>query len=88
MTYEECRTLGHSWMFASRPRKEGNIATFDLRCARCEATRADVVSLTHGGLAARKYVYRSDYQYKKGDEVPSRDQFRLRLIAKLTKKGD
>jgi len=83
MAFEQCRTLGHAWEIRSVVHN-GGVARLSLGCVRCETTRVDTISRGSGGLAGRAYAYIAGYQYThKGDEVPSRDEFRTRLLALL-----
>lgn len=83
MTFDACRTLGHAWE-PKTVQVEGSLRRLVLRCQRCDTERVDLARQS-GMIAARRYTYVDGYRTVRGDEVPTRDEFRARLIATLLK---
>lgn len=77
--YVRCRTIGHSWddIPVTEPHPDG--PQFWLRCVSCHTVRKDVIDQRWGTLLHRSYDYPDDYRLA-SDEMPSRDDFRLRLL--------
>lgn len=74
-----CRTFGHAWDSIPVTEPDPDGPQFWLRCTRCTTLRRDVIDQRYGSLIRRKYDYPDDYQMK-GEDVPTRDDFRLRLL--------
>jgi hypothetical protein len=74
-----CRTFGHSWDDIPVTESDPDGHSFWLRCVNCATVRRDVFDRHYGHLLRRKYDYPDDYQLA-ADDVPSRDEFRLRLF--------
>ena len=82
MSNELCHTLGHAWAVTSTLHQLDTIQ-LELVCQRCATTRTDRFSPASGHLYRRGYKYPTGYLLAKGEERPTRDEFRLRLIAAL-----
>ena len=78
--YTRCRTYGHAWFEADSDWNSTMGTPITLRCERCMAERREAVSHT-GQLISRHYVYPKNYQYSSADERPSKDEFRVALLA-------
>jgi len=79
--YVRCRTFGHAW--EEVPVMEGDAwgrPQFWLRCVRCSTERHDVIDAGSGSLEGRAYQYPEEYRLGR-DEMPTRDDFRLRLLS-------
>lgn len=80
--YVRCRTWGHAWEeFVPRGTRPRWGELFTLRCVRCGTERHDVINAL-GALGQRRYIYPDDYKLAL-DETPTRDAFRLELVALL-----
>jgi hypothetical protein len=79
MDYTRCRTYGHAWFEADSDWKTDLGVPMTLRCERCMMERREVWSRT-GRLMYRTYQRPNDYGYARG-ETPTRDDFRVALIA-------
>lgn len=77
--YVQCRTYGHAW--EEIPVTESHIdgESLWLRCVRCATERHDVFDRRYGHIVHRGYDYPDAYRMS-SDEMPSRDEFRLRLF--------
>ena len=83
LEFVECRTGGHAWdWFVPSGRQPKWGTWFALRCDRCGTERFDTLGI-YGQLVGRRYDYPEGYQYAKGEEVPTRDDFRKDLVGKL-----
>jgi len=78
--FVRCRTFGHAWdeVPVMEPDTYGR-PQFWLRCTRCTAERHDVVNPSSGWLEGRTYLYPEEYSLA-GEDVPTRDEFRLKLL--------
>jgi hypothetical protein len=77
--YVRCRTFGHSWDDIPVTETDPDGPQFWLRCVNCHSVRRDTFHRMTGELIRRKYDYPDHYQLS-GDEVPTRDEFRLQLF--------
>ena len=79
--YVRCRTLGHAWDDIPVPANEAipGEAQIWLRCVHCGTVRKDRIGARTGYLAGRSYEYPEDYALA-GDEIPTRDEWRLTLL--------
>lgn len=77
--YVRCRTFGHSWddIPVTEPHPDGH--SFWLRCVVCTMVRRDVFDRRYGYLLHRQYDAPDGYSLA-GEDVPTRDEFRLRLF--------
>src|SRR5690554_5284665 len=79
---EDCRLLGHAWETYKPIHYRSMFRhVIHLRCVRCTTVRHDSFD-TNGHLTQRKYDYPEDYKLPK-EEVPSRDELRLRMMKRL-----
>lgn len=78
-SYVRCRTFGHSWddIPVTEPHEDG--PSFWLRCVNCHMVRRDVFDARYGYLLHRAYDQPEGYSLA-GEEIPTRDEFRLRLF--------
>jgi len=79
--YVRCRTFGHAWeeQPVMQPDDWGR-PQFWLRCTRCTTMRRDVFDARSGSLEGRAYDYPEEYRLA-GDQLPTRDEFRLKLLS-------
>lgn len=80
---DSCRVLGHGWQVVPDDAAWSDRRVWNhrmvLRCFRCETVRYDGLDAL-GAVGHRHYVYPDSYRYPK-DEVPSRGELRLRMLA-------
>lgn len=75
-----CRTLGHSWYDFDSEWVPVYGDPLTVRCERCGMERRDSVSPT-GRLLGRHYFRPAGYQLSKDEIRPTRDDFRVMLMA-------
>ena len=78
--YVRCRTIGHSWHDYDSNWSPQFGTPLTVRCERCGMERRDVVGRS-GQLLARHYYRPKDYNLGRDEYKPSRDDFRLMLLA-------
>lgn len=77
--FVRCRTFGHAWEdIPATPHPDGH--AFWLRCVHCGGERHDVIDRRYGELVARRYDMPDGYGMS-ADEIPTRAEFRLRLMS-------
>ena len=80
--YTRCRTIGHAWFEADTEWDTSFPGTqMTLRCERCMTERREVWSRTTGDLVYRHYNYPDGYIQEWGGNFPTKDDFRLALLA-------
>jgi hypothetical protein len=77
--YVRCRTFGHAWDDIPVTESHQDGYSWWLRCVNCTTERHDVIDRRYGYLLHRQYVYPDHYSLA-GEMLPTRDEFRLRLI--------
>jgi hypothetical protein len=76
--FVRCRTIGHSWDdIPADPSPDG--FQMWLRCVSCGMVRKDTIGRHTGYLIGRRYEAPEGYSLA-GEDVPTRDDFRLQLI--------
>jgi hypothetical protein len=79
--YIRCRTIGHSWHDYDSSNWKPTMGTpLTLRCERCGTERRDTIGAT-GRLITRHYFKPEGYDLKRGEIRPTRDDFRVMLLA-------
>lgn len=78
--FTRCRTYGHAWFEADSDWIPDWGTPLTLRCERCLCERRDTIG-SDGELARRRYIHPSGYQYSGDEVVPTKDEFRLALLA-------
>lgn len=79
--YIRCRAIGHSWHDYDSTHWRPQFGTpLTLRCERCGMERRDVLAV-NGRLINRYYLRPQRYQMDRGEIRPSRDDFRIMLLA-------
>ena len=78
--YVRCRTIGHSWHDYDSNWDTKLGVPLTLRCERCGTERRDVIG-SYGQLVTRSYFKPDNYDLGREDYKPSRDDFRLMLLA-------
>lgn len=86
LSYELCRAIGHRWSVFTPDRERPRWGVlFALVCDRCTMERHDVLD-GRGTVSHRGYRRPGDYKLD-ADDVPTRDELRRDLVAKLGLNG-
>jgi hypothetical protein len=83
-----CRTYGHAWdefTATDMGPPTGGLWRLSLRCVRCTTERHDIIDI-HGGVTARRYIYPEGYRDVLGPERMSREEYRMALYNRLSKR--
>ena len=78
--YVRCRTIGHAWIDYDSNWKPQFGTPLTLRCERCGTERRDSVG-NDGRLLNRHYVKPDGYDLGRDEYKPTRDDYRLMLLA-------
>jgi hypothetical protein len=78
--YIRCRAIGHSWIDYDSNWTPQFGTPLTLRCERCGMERRDSVNL-RGELMHRSYARPDHYHLGRDESKPTRDDFRLMLLA-------
>src|SRR5580765_3508712 len=78
-----CHTLGHAWDDCDSNWTPMWGLPLTVRCQRCGTERRDKVDRHTGAVlpGGRHYVYPAGYRLGRGEEKPTRADFRLMLLA-------
>lgn len=79
--FVRCYTFGHSWHDYDSNWKPSFGTPLTLRCERCTTERRDTIGAS-GNVVGRHYHYPPGYRYGRGEGRPTRDEFRVMLLAK------
>lgn len=82
--FVRCRTYNHAWdeftpIGLERPLYGWRLS---LRCVRCATERHDTVDF-HGGVMSRRYLWPDGYLTGRGEDKPTRTEFREELFTRL-----
>ena len=78
--FVRCRTFGHAWEDIPVTETHVDGYSFWLRCVHCTGERHDVIDRRYGEVLHRSYHMPMGYALAI-DEVPTRADFRLRLMS-------
>ena len=80
--FTRCRTIGHAWFEADSDWAAEHVpgTPVTLRCERCGTERREMWDRT-GFLNYRTYIYPEGYCQEWGGNFPTKDDFRLALLA-------
>lgn len=83
--FVRCRTIGHAWDVIEEVQELGPSWRvwrhyIRLRCTSCTTERHDGIN-DYGEVGQRFYRYPLNYQYARGEPVPTKSEFRLRFVS-------